>query len=144
MIILCWNQPPPSLPRWGGTDTIDCMIIVCSYLIINRLSTAIVTVPPLRGRLGGGWSQYAEPLLFPHGSELRIENSFPAQPVYLGLSLVCFCEVVTAVATDSCHAGWLSRACSRKGDLCDRNQAVRLAKAYRGLSRFLSKIICQE
>ena len=34
-------------------------------------------------------------LLFPHGSELRIENNFPAQPVYLCLSLVCFCEVVT-------------------------------------------------
>ena len=32
---------------------------------------------------------------FPHGSELRIENSYSAQPVYLGLSLVCFCEVVT-------------------------------------------------
>ena len=42
------------------------------------------------------------------------------------------------VATDSCHAGRLSRACSRKGDLCDRNQAVRLAKAYRCLSRYLS------
>ena len=48
------HQPPPSLPRWGGTDTIDCMIIVCSNLIIKRLSIAIVTVPPLRGRLGGG------------------------------------------------------------------------------------------
>ena len=53
-------QPPPNLPRRGGTDTIDCMtvvcsclIIVCSYQIINRLSTAIVTVPPQRGRLGG-------------------------------------------------------------------------------------------
>ena len=58
-------QPPPSLPRRGGTDTIDCMtvvcsclIIVCSYQIINRLSTAIVTVPPLRGRLGGGWCDW--------------------------------------------------------------------------------------
>ena len=71
------------------------MIIVCSYLIINRLSIVIVIVPPLRGRLGGGCCQYAEPLSFPHGSELRIEKCFFAQPVYPGLSLVCFCEVVT-------------------------------------------------
>ena len=47
-------QPPPSLPRRGGTDTIGYMIVVISHLIINGLSTAIVTVPPLRGRLGGG------------------------------------------------------------------------------------------
>ena len=48
------HQPPPSLPRRGGTDTIGCMIIVCSYQIIKGLSIVIVTVPPLRGRLGGG------------------------------------------------------------------------------------------
>ena len=35
--------------------------------------------------------------IIPHGSELLIENSFYAQPVYLGLSLVCFCEVATSL-----------------------------------------------
>ena len=54
------HQPPPSLPRRGGTDSIGCMIVICSYLIINRLSIVIVIVPPLRGRLGGGWRQYSE------------------------------------------------------------------------------------
>ena len=54
------HQPPPSLPRRGGTDTIGYMIFVSSRLIINGLSAAIVTVPPLRGRLGGGWSSGAE------------------------------------------------------------------------------------
>ena len=33
---------------------IDSMIIVCIRQIVNVLSIAIVTVPPLRGRLGGG------------------------------------------------------------------------------------------
>ena len=47
-------QPPPNLPRRGGTDTIVSIIFVCSYQIINVLSIAIVTVPPQRGRLGGG------------------------------------------------------------------------------------------
>ena len=51
-------QPPPSLPRRGGTNTIGYMIFVSNRLIINGLSVAIVTVPPLRGRLGGGWSGY--------------------------------------------------------------------------------------
>ena len=60
-----------------------------------------------------------------------------------GLSWFIACMLLRGgdiVATDSCRAGWLSRACSRKGDLCGRNQAVRLAKAYRGSSRFLSEI----
>ena len=58
-----------------------------------------------------------------------------------GLSCFFACMLLRGgdvVATDSCHAGRLSRACSRKGDLCDRNQAVRLAKGYRCLSCFLS------
>ena len=41
------HQPPPSLPRRGGTDT----LITDNPLIIKQSS---VTVPPLRGRLGGG------------------------------------------------------------------------------------------
>ena len=47
-------QPPPNLPRRGGTDTIVSIIVVSGYQIIIGLSIAIVTVPPLRGRLGGG------------------------------------------------------------------------------------------
>ena len=39
-----------------GIMIIDSMIIVCIRQIVNVLSIAIVTVPPLRGRLGGGWS----------------------------------------------------------------------------------------
>ena len=38
-----------------GIMIIDSMIIVCIRQIVNVLSIAIVTVPPLRGRLGGGW-----------------------------------------------------------------------------------------
>ena len=49
------HQPPPILPRRGGTDTLASNIIVSSRLIISDLSIVIVTVPPLRGRLGGGW-----------------------------------------------------------------------------------------
>ena len=55
-------QPPPNLPRRGGTVTIGSMIIACckrkfahyNYQSINGLSKTAVTVPPLRGRLGGG------------------------------------------------------------------------------------------
>ena len=47
-------QPPPSLPRRGGTVT----IAIDKSLIIKRLLTIIllarVSVPPLRGRIGGG------------------------------------------------------------------------------------------
>ena len=49
------HQPPPNLPRRGGIVTLASNIIVSSRLIISGLSIAIVTVPPLRGRLGGGW-----------------------------------------------------------------------------------------
>ena len=52
-----------------------------------------------------------------------------------GLSWFIACMLLRGgdiVATDSCRAGWLSRACSRKGDLCGRNQAVRLAKSIQG------------
>ena len=34
---------PPNLPRWGGTDTIACLIVVCSQLIISGLSVTRVT-----------------------------------------------------------------------------------------------------
>ena len=37
-----------------GIMIIDSMIIVCIRQIVNVLSIAIVSVPPLRGRLGGG------------------------------------------------------------------------------------------
>ena len=36
-------QPPPSLPRRGGTDTIGYLIITHSNLIIGDLSLTIVT-----------------------------------------------------------------------------------------------------
>ena len=39
-----------------GIMIIDSMIIVCIRQIVNVLSIARVSVPPLRGRLGGGWS----------------------------------------------------------------------------------------
>ena len=63
------HLPPLVLPRRGGIVTlgimiigimiigimiIDSMIIVCIRQIVNVLSIAIVSVPPLRGRLGGG------------------------------------------------------------------------------------------
>ena len=48
-------QPPPSLPRRGGTDTFGYMIFVSSRQIINGLSMAIVTVPPPKGRDGYLW-----------------------------------------------------------------------------------------
>ena len=37
-----------------GIMIIDSMIIVCIRQIVNVVSIALVTVPPLRGRLGGG------------------------------------------------------------------------------------------
>ena len=38
-------------------------------------------------RVGGGWMAVCGVIIiFPHVSVLRIENNFPAQPVYLGLS----------------------------------------------------------
>ena len=37
-----------------GIMIIDSMIIVCIRQIVNVLSIARVSVPPLRGRLGGG------------------------------------------------------------------------------------------
>ena len=41
-----------------GIMIIDSMIIVCIRQIVNVLSIAIVTVPPLRGRLGGGCNDW--------------------------------------------------------------------------------------
>ena len=50
----------------------------------------------LRGRLGGGWMAVCGVIIIV-SPRLRITNRkrLPVQPVYLGLSLVFFCEVVT-------------------------------------------------
>ena len=37
------HQPPPNLPRRGGTDTIGYLIIICKHLIICDLSANRVT-----------------------------------------------------------------------------------------------------
>ena len=54
-----WLQPPPNLPRSGGTDTIDCMIVkglsiigVTSSFPWGRLGWVV-----LRRRTRGGWSR---------------------------------------------------------------------------------------
>mgnify|MGYP004624219871 CR=1 FL=1 len=48
------HQPPPSLPRRGGTDTIGYLIIICRNLIISYLSVNGVTCSFPLGRLGWG------------------------------------------------------------------------------------------
>ena len=58
-LLLHISSSAPTKPPPKGRDRYpwlydSCLIIICSYLIINCLSIAIVTVPPLRGRLGGG------------------------------------------------------------------------------------------
>ena len=58
-----------------GIMIIDSMIIVCIRQIVNVLSIAIVTVPPLRGRLGGGWGY------------IRTNQFLPLGKVRMGLRL---------------------------------------------------------
>ena len=55
-----WHQPPPNLPRRGGTDTIGYLIIICKHLIICDLSANRVTcISPSgeneRGLMAIGW-----------------------------------------------------------------------------------------
>ena len=65
------------------------MIVVISHLIINGLSAAIVTVPPLRGRLGGGLSYYVVLgfRLCGAGVNIRSNMFLPFGKVRMGLSL---------------------------------------------------------
>ena len=65
------------------------MIFVSSHLIINGLSAAIVTVPPLRGRLGGGCSDYVVLgfMLCGAGVNIRSNMFLPFGKVRMGLSL---------------------------------------------------------
>ena len=80
-----WLQPPPSLTRRGGTNTIGYMIFVSNRLIINGLSVAIVTVPPLRGEARWG----LEWLCCAVGLEVNIRSNLflPFGKVRMGLRL---------------------------------------------------------
>ena len=51
-----------------GIMIIDSMIIVCIRQIVNVLSIAIVSVPPLRGRLGGGCNDWQNKSLTKHSN----------------------------------------------------------------------------
>ena len=56
------------------------MIFVSNRLIINGLSVAIVTVPPLRGRIGGGWSDYVVLLCLRSGTTANCFQPPPSLP----------------------------------------------------------------
>ena len=83
-----WNQPPPSLPRRGGTVTIT----IDKSLIIRRLLTIIllarVSVPPLRGRIGGGWYDCLKKSLTKHSNLFlplgNVRMGYPAGKVRMG------------------------------------------------------------
>ena len=82
------HQPPPILPRRGGTDTLASNIIVSSRLIISGLSKAIVSVPPLRGRLGGGWYDCLKKSLTKHSNLFlpfgNVRMGYPTGKVWMG------------------------------------------------------------
>ena len=88
---LLWlNDISPHLtsPRRGGTDTLASNIIVSSRLIISGLSKAIVSVPPLRGRLGGGWYDCLKKSLTKHSNLFlplgNVRMGYPAGKVRMG------------------------------------------------------------
>ena len=81
-------SPHLTSPRRGGTDTLASNIIVSSRLIISGLSKAIVTVPPLRGRLGGGWYDCLKKSLTKHSNLFlplgNVRMGYPAGKVRMG------------------------------------------------------------
>ena len=64
-------------------------MIVWRSLIISGLSIAIVTVPPLRGRLGGGWYDCLKKSLTKHSNLFlpfgKVRMGYPTWNVRMGL-----------------------------------------------------------
>ena len=114
------HQPPPILPRRRGSDTLASNIIVSSRLIISGLSIAIVTVPPLRGRLAEGWYNCLKKSLTKHSNLFlpfgKVRMGYPTWNVRMGLRprvgadairlVLIFCHYTCGLSLDMFARWW--------------------------------------